>query len=132
MTSDRKIQANRANARASTGPRTPRGRTRSARNAFRHGLSLPVQSDLALSEEVQALARQIAGPHASADTQMLARRVAEAQIDLCRVRSARRQLLSGFLNDPDYEPRASLRTKFSDPAEGFAGVGTGIRRCRTM
>ena len=60
---------------------------------------------------MQALARQIAGPLASADTQMLARRVAEAQIGLCRVRSARRQLLSGFLNDPNYESRASMRVK---------------------
>ena len=112
MTSDRKIQANRANARASTGPRTSHGRSRSAENSFRHGLSLAVQSDPALSEEAQALARQIAGPHAGADIQMLARRVAEAQIDLCRVRSARQQLLSGTLNDPDYGPRASLRMKF--------------------
>lgn len=113
MTSDRKIQANRVNARASTGPRTSHGRGHSAKNAFRHGLSLPVQSDPTLSEKVQALARQIAGPHAGADIQMLARRVAEAEIDLCRVRSTRQQLLSGTLNDPDYEPRASLRMKFS-------------------
>jgi hypothetical protein len=39
-----------------------------------------------LSEEVQALAREIAGPGANAETQELARRVAEAQIDLRRVR----------------------------------------------
>ena len=64
MTSDRKIKANRANARASTGPRTVDGRTRSARNALRHGLSLPVCSDPALCEEVEALARDIAGTDA--------------------------------------------------------------------
>ena len=34
LTSDRKIKANRANARASTGPRTAQGRTRSRRNAL--------------------------------------------------------------------------------------------------
>jgi hypothetical protein len=34
---------------------------RSARNALRHGLSLPVYADQALSEEVEALAREIAG-----------------------------------------------------------------------
>jgi hypothetical protein len=97
LTSDRKIKANRANARASTGPRTGRGRASAARNALRHGLSLPVCSDPALSEEVEVLAREIAGPDANARVQGLARRVAEAQIDLRRVRYARHQLLSNAL-----------------------------------
>jgi hypothetical protein len=94
LTSDRKIKANRVNARVSTGPKTPHGRARSAKNAFRHGLSLPVQLDEALCEEVEALALQIAGPYADARIQILARRIAEAQIDLRRVRYARHQLLS--------------------------------------
>jgi hypothetical protein len=111
LTSDRKIKANRANARASTGPRTGRGRASAARNALRHGLSLPVCSDPALSEEVEALAREIAGPDAKAEIQELARRVAEAQIDLCRVRYARHQLLSNALSDPYYESRAAARVK---------------------
>jgi hypothetical protein len=94
-TSEHKIRANRANARASTGPKTAQGRTRSARNALRHALSVPVYSDKALSEEVEALAREIAGADASAEMQELARRVAEAQIDVRRVRRARHhQLLS--------------------------------------
>jgi len=111
LTSDRKIKANRANARASTGPQTARGRARAARNALRHGLSLPVCSEPALSEEVEALAREIAGPDANARVQELARRVAEAHIDLCRVRSARHQLLSNALSDPYYESRAAARAK---------------------
>ncbi len=57
--------ANRANARAARGPNTFHGRARSARNAFRHGLSLPIQSDQALCEAVQALARQIADSNPS-------------------------------------------------------------------
>ena len=85
MTSDRKIKANRANARGSTGPKTARGRARAARNAFCHGLSLPACSDPALSEEVEALAREMAGPEANARIEELARRVAEAQIDLARI-----------------------------------------------
>ena len=54
-------------------------------------------------EEVETLAREIAGPGANAETQELARRVAEAQIDLRRVRYARHQLLSRALGDPYYE-----------------------------
>jgi hypothetical protein len=98
VTSARKITANRANARASTGPQTTRGRARAARNALRHGLSLPVGSIPAMSEEVETLAREIAGPGANAETQELARRVAEAQIDLRRVRHARHQILSDTLS----------------------------------
>ena len=111
MTSERKIRANRANARASTGPRTTRGRTRAARNALRHALSLPVCSIPALSGEVQALAREIAGPGANAETQELARRVAEAQIDLRRVRYARHQFLSDTLSKEYYGSYANLRKK---------------------
>jgi hypothetical protein len=87
--SARKINANRANARASTGPKTEQGRARSARNSLRHALSLPVASDPIWSNEISALAREIAGPSANAEIQELARRVAEAQIDLHRVRYAR-------------------------------------------
>jgi hypothetical protein len=112
VTSDRKIKANRANARASTGPKTARGRARAARNALRHGLSLPVCSDPALSEEVEALAREIAGTDANAEIRELARQVAEAQIDLRRVRYARHQLLSHALSDPYYDSRANVRRKF--------------------
>jgi hypothetical protein len=113
LTSDRKIKANRANARTSTGPKTRRGRARSAKNAFRHGLSLPVESDQTLAEEARAFARQIAGRHASVHIQILARRVAEAQVDLRRIRYARHQFLSEALADRyRYESRALTRMKF--------------------
>jgi hypothetical protein len=111
VTSARKTKANRANAAASTGPRTARGRAHAARNALRHGLSLPVSFDPALSEEVEALAREIAGTDARAEIQELARRAAEAQIDLRRVRYARHQLLSDAFNNPYYESRADTRMK---------------------
>ena len=109
MTSDRKIKANRANARGSTGPKTAQGRARAARNALRHALSVPVCSNPVLSEEVKTLAREIAGPNANPDTQELARQVAEAQIDLRRVRYARHQLLSHALSKEHYDSHANLR-----------------------
>jgi hypothetical protein len=80
LTSERKIRANRANAQASTGPQTTRGRARAAKNALRHALSLPVCVNPALSDEVETLAREIAGPGANAETRERARRVAEASI----------------------------------------------------
>ena len=39
MISERQLTANRANAKHSTGPRTPAGKTRSRSNAWKHGLS---------------------------------------------------------------------------------------------
>lgn len=64
-----------------------------------------------LVEEVEALARQIAGPEASATSLELVRRVAEAQIDLGRVGRARLQLLSQSLTDPYYDSRENMRKK---------------------
>src|SRR5262249_15801206 len=93
---------NRANVRASTGPRTAEGRNRSARNARRHGLSLPVLADPVLSQDVAELTREITGSTPSRGLYELARRVAEAQIDRRRVRHARYALLSSAVKDPDY------------------------------
>jgi len=111
MTGDRKIRANRANAQASTGPKTERGRSHAARNALRHALSRPVYSDPVWSEEVEALAREIIGADTNAEIQELARRIAEAQIDLRRVRHARHQILSQALSDPDYVSETMLGKK---------------------
>lgn len=111
MTSERKIRANRANARASTGPKTAQGHMRASRNALRHALSLPVRSDPVLSEDVEALAREIVGADSGAEKQELARRIAEAQIDLRRVRHARHRLISQALSDPDYESEVMFRKK---------------------
>jgi hypothetical protein len=105
MTTAIKVRTNRANARASTGPKTTQGRARASRNALRHGLSIPVLSDPAIAEEVETLAREIAGQNANNEIRELARRFAEAQIDLRRVRGARQQLLSFALGDGDDEAR---------------------------
>jgi hypothetical protein len=127
LTSDHKIKANRANAQASTGPKTADGRVRAARNALRHALSLSVCSNPALSEEMETLAREIAGPDANAETQDLARQVAEAQIDLRCVRYARHKLLSDVLADPHYdswrEKMAVLRKRPAEERAGLAGGG---------
>ena len=89
MSTSRQIEANRDNARSSTGPRTERGRARASRNARRHGLSVSVVSDPRLSERVEELARHLVGETASPAVLEVARRFAEAQIDLDRIRKAR-------------------------------------------
>jgi hypothetical protein len=111
LTSELKIKINRANSRASTGPRTRHGRARAARNALRHGLSLPVCSDPVLSAQVEELAREIAGEDADQEMQEAARLIAEAQIDVHRVRQMRHQLLTAALRNPHYDSRVKLRAK---------------------
>jgi hypothetical protein len=88
-----RVRANRANARHSTGPKTPAGKTATSRNALRHGLAVPVATDPNLADEVERLAHMIAGEGANSFRLERARRVAEAQIDLLRVRRARSLLL---------------------------------------
>ena len=90
MTAARRLVANRANARRSRGPITTAGRARAAQNARRHGLSRPVRNDPACAGDIAALARQIAGAHAGAEQLALAGCIAAAQVDLMRVRRARR------------------------------------------
>jgi len=65
--STRKLNANRANAGASTSARTAAGKENAARNALRHGLRSPISADPTLSAEVEALALEIAGVGASQD-----------------------------------------------------------------
>jgi hypothetical protein len=102
MTSRRKLEANRANARASTGPKSMRGRTRAAQNARRHGLSLSVLNDSKYTEEIITLANEISGIDACSEIKDSARRIAEAQIDLIRIRRARYDLMARNITDPHY------------------------------
>jgi hypothetical protein len=57
-----------------------------------------------LCEEARILASRIAGPDASVYITALALRVAEAGIDLRRVRTARQSFLSKRLSDSHYPP----------------------------
>ncbi len=105
---------NRANARASTGPKSKVGKARAAGNARLHGLSVPAVLDPSLAEEIKELARKIAGSNASSDRLELAMTIAAAQVDLLRVRQVRHQMLSFVLNDPDYQTptKAILRRQW--------------------
>ena len=92
MTSIASIEANRANARKSTGPRTAAGKARVSRNARRHGLSRPLLCEGAFVPQVEALAQEIAGQDAAGERLVLACNIAAAQLDLARIRIAKRDL----------------------------------------
>jgi hypothetical protein len=95
MRSGERVLTNRRNARRSTGPKTSKGKSTVARNALRHGLAIPVNIDSTLADAVERLARVIAGKDIGPIRLDGARRIAEAQIDLLRVRRARLALLKG-------------------------------------
>ncbi len=111
MSSAARIAANKRNARRSTGPKTQAGKGRSAKNALRHGFSLPIASDPILSAKAELLAQAIAGEGSGSARLEAARRIAEAQIDLLRVRAARFDLLLKAIDDPRYEPKTAKRAR---------------------
>jgi hypothetical protein len=90
----RKITKTSAAKLRGAGPKTPAGKRRVAQNARRHGLSIPVCLDPKFSQEVEALAHKIAGPGAGDQKLDHARLIAEAQVDLTRIRTTRLELLA--------------------------------------
>ena len=99
------LAANRANAARSTGPRTANGKAAVARNALRHGLSLPVLAHPALAADVAALARRIAGEGASEPRHDAALRIAEAQVDVERIRRVRLGIMTEGFGEDDITAR---------------------------
>jgi len=92
MTSKRRSTANGHNAQKSTGPRTVKGKARSSRNAFRHGLSVGTVFDSETEKRIQRLTALIAngasGDFASfIDEQALA--LAQAEIVSSQIRAMR-------------------------------------------
>jgi hypothetical protein len=88
VATERQIAANRRNARKSTGPRSRGGRTRTRRNAYRHGLTLGLKSS-AIENWLQKFARKIAADSNNEILLDYARAAAQAELDLARVRLAK-------------------------------------------
>ena len=122
VTSERRRLANQANAKTSSGPKTKAGKARSARNALRHGLNIPISSDLALAAQAEAIARQIAGPDADAELLEQARRI--SQVSLQRVCARRTALILGHQRSPliDRIERLTLRSSDIEMIESLVPV----------
>jgi hypothetical protein len=93
MATERQIAANRRNAVKSTGPRSSAGKRRARRNSYRHGLSVGAAERPGCAEDVERLARKIAGAGADAIVLEQARSVAQAQLDLTQIRRTRTSLI---------------------------------------
>jgi hypothetical protein len=113
LASERQIAANRRNASGSGGPRSWAGKQRARRNAYRHGLSVGIGTSPAFAKQLDSLARKIAIETAT-DLER-ARAVAEAELDLARVRRAKVSLIERVWKFGDLDA-ASL---FSSPAQAI-------------
>lgn len=102
MSSSERAKANRRNAQKSTGPKTAAGKRKVAGNALSHGLAVPVACVPELGEVAERLARRLAGDAPSPARLQAARRVAEAQADLARIRQAKMDLLAQPMANPTY------------------------------
>ena len=89
MTSERKILANRQNARKSTGPRTTTGKSRASRNAVRHGLERVDFGNPGYCVQVERIAKAICPGASDPFRYEQAVIIAESQMFVARVRAAR-------------------------------------------
>jgi hypothetical protein len=101
MNLTRSVIANRLNSQRSTGPKSIGGKARSAQNARRHGLAAGLDVDIA---ERDALAFKIAQSEADPVAFAVAQEIANADLELCRVRQACEEVFSTQPLAPDSEP----------------------------
>lgn len=85
---ERKVRANRENARRSTGPRTAAGKSRARRNALRHGLAA-ANLNAERAPRVDAFARVIAGTPPGTAPSSDAQDIAYASLELIGIRALR-------------------------------------------
>jgi hypothetical protein len=106
--SKRRLRAMRLGKPAGTGPTSAAGKARSAQNARKHGLNVPVTYDPDVSADVEFMAEEIAPGCQDPELIGRARLIAEAQVDLMRVARARRDIISAAMANPNCGPVTGL------------------------
>ena len=109
MATDLQIAANRRNAAASTGPRTPEGRGASSGNATKHGLAAGFR--VLTNENQEEFDQLVAEYHrafapANVHERFLVEELAQARWRLARARRLEAAVITnvvGDLNDPEYD-----------------------------
>ena len=106
MATDRQVQANRANAKRSSGPKSDRGKRAVALNAIKHGLSMPLASALGQPDAqdhpaLQAIAELIAPECTSLEA---ARLIASTILEFERNETAQREFFMSCCVEPQGLP----------------------------
>ncbi len=111
MATEKQIEANRRNARRSTGPRTKTGKKRAGNNALSHGLT-SIKLRALDAERVEQLAREIAGDFKDRIILELARSAAAAEIELARVREVKAEWAARAFTFGTLKPPAFFSSEF--------------------
>jgi hypothetical protein len=138
----RRLRAGFVDRSARRGPLTAMGKARASQNARRHGLSLSVLRDSTASLEIEDLTRKICrsrpgnqtdadgskGADTAVDRELarIARRIAEAQVDLLRVRRARHDLIWRAFTNPHFRPGKGLHAWIRQLAKASAYIKRGL------
>jgi hypothetical protein len=99
MTSTKRSEANRRNAKRSTGPCTASGKYRSRGNALRHGLLSKALAAAEYTAKTEELARRIAQEHGKLENSTEARIIAEADMAILNILRSRAKLLNAMPTD---------------------------------
>lgn len=122
MRSTPRANINPRDAGRSTGPRSAAGKSRSAQNAISHGLSVPANSLSFFDQTTSELTELLAGRDPDKRRLEAARRVAEAQVDLKRVRDAKALLLRKLRGDGrSFDGKVVVQRRMT-PAPGAARI----------
>ena len=133
MSTKKQIQANRTNAKKSTGPKTPEGKAKSAQNATKHGLTATTDVIKGESQEEfdahkQSFLECLNPQNAIED--FLADRAVSLAWRLKRATRIERQFLDGFAADLKYvrENRSPLWSYPASSQDPDLTLGCAVRR----
>lgn len=132
MASNRQNEANRNNARRSTGPKTESGKATSRSNARLHGLSRPMGYDECHIEVLSNAIKKVMDGNASNAPDFDSPDFVRAKLELHRIRTVRYELLAALLRGSD--PRTVKRLQGLERYErlAFAKQRRAIKRSATQ